>query len=85
MRLFTRAGFFVEERETYELLPEGWRASPDFDAKSVRYGERGPAASAVLCADLRPGRFRRLVTPSGLRTVARRRAGRSYRRRKRDL
>jgi len=85
MRLFTRAGFFVEERENYELLPEGWRASPDFDGKSVRYGERGPAASAVLCADLRPGRFRRLVTPSGLRTVARRRAGRSYRRRKRDL
>ncbi len=79
-RLFRRAGFFVEEQESYELTPEGWRAAPDFDSRGVRYGARGPAASAVLCADLRPGRFRRLATPSGLRTVARRRAGRTYRR-----
>jgi SAM-dependent methyltransferase len=79
-RLFARAGFFVEEQEAYELTSEGWRASPDFDASGVRYGERGPAASAVLCADLRPGRIRHLATPSGLRTVARRRAGRTYRR-----
>jgi SAM-dependent methyltransferase len=79
MRLYARAGFFVEEQESYELTPEGWRASPDFDATGVRYGERGPAASAVLCADLRSGRLRRLATPSGLKTVARRRAGRTYR------
>jgi SAM-dependent methyltransferase len=83
-RLFTRAGFFVEEQETYELTPEGWRAAPDFDPRGVRYGARGPAASAVLCVDLRPGRFRRLATPHGLRTVARRHAGRTYRRVRRD-
>jgi SAM-dependent methyltransferase len=79
-RLFSRAGFFVEEQEAYELTPEGWRANPGFDADGVRYGERGPAASAVLCVDLRPGRLRRLATPAGIRTVARRRAGRTYRR-----
>jgi SAM-dependent methyltransferase len=79
-RLYARAGYFVDEQETYELTPEGWRVSPDFDARGVRYGDRGPAASAVLCTDLRPGRIRHLATPSGLRTVARRRAGRTYRR-----
>lgn len=83
LRLFTRAGYFVEERESYELTPDGWRAAPDFRPEGVRYGARGPAASAVLCVDLRPGRFRRLATPRGLRIVARRRAGRTYRRLKR--
>jgi hypothetical protein len=83
MRLFARAGYFVEERESYELSPDGWRATPDFRPEGVRYGPRGPAASAVLCVDLRPGRFRRLATPRGLRVVARRRAGRTYRRLKR--
>jgi SAM-dependent methyltransferase len=80
MRLYARAGFFVEEKESYELTPEGWRAAPLFRAEGVHYGDRGPAASAVLCAALRPGRLRRLATPGGLRTVARRRAGRTYRR-----
>ena len=84
-RLFARAGFFVEERETYELVPDGWRASPDFDPDGVRYGERGPAASAVLCSDLRPGRLRKLMTPHGVRTAARRHGGRTYRRVQRDL
>jgi SAM-dependent methyltransferase len=79
-RLYAQAGLFVEEQESYELTPEGWRASPDFRPEGVRYGDRGPAASAVLCAVLRPGRLRRLATPAGLRTVARRRAGRTYRR-----
>ena len=78
--LFARAGCFVEELETYELGPEGWRAAPSFDAAGVRYGERGPAASAVLCADLSPGRVRHLLTPGGLRKAARRRAARTYRR-----
>jgi len=78
-RLYARAGFFVEEQEAYELTPEGWRAAPEFRAEGVRYGERGPAASAVLCADLRPGRLRRLATPSGLRKAVRRRAVRTYR------
>jgi SAM-dependent methyltransferase len=84
-RLYAHAGFFVEEREIYELTADGWRASPDFRAEGVLYGSRGPAASAVLCAELRPGRLRRLLTPAGVRTVARRRAGRTYRRVRRDL
>jgi SAM-dependent methyltransferase len=84
-RLFARAGLFVQEQEAYELTADGWRAAPDFDADGVLYGARGPAASAVLCADLRPGRLRRLVTPGGVRTVVRRRAGRTYRRVRRDL
>lgn len=69
-----RAEFFVEDQEAYELTPEGWRAAPSFRAEEVRYGSRGPAALAVLCSELRPERLRRLVTPSGVRTVARRRA-----------
>jgi SAM-dependent methyltransferase len=79
-RLFTRAGFFVEEQEVYELTDEGWRASPELDTRGLRYGDRGPAASAVLCADLSPRRLRRLLTPSGLEATARRRAPRSLRR-----
>jgi len=79
-RLYARAGFFVEEVEAYELTPEGWRATRDFRAAGVRYGSRGPAASAVLCAELRPGRLRRVLTPSGFRTATRRRATRTYRR-----
>jgi SAM-dependent methyltransferase len=78
--LFTRAGCFVEELELYELGPEGWRAASSFTAAGVRYGERGPAASAVLCADLSPGRMRHLLTPGGLRKATRRRAARTYRR-----
>lgn len=80
MSLFARADFFVEEVETYELGEDGWRATATFRAEDVRYGERGPAASAVLCAELSPGRMRRLVTPGGLRKVTRRRAVRAYRR-----
>jgi len=82
-RLYARAGFFIEELEAYELTPEGWRATRDFRAEGVRYGERGPAASAVLCAHLRPGRLSRLVTPGGLRKATRRRAVRTYRRTRR--
>ena len=69
-RLFGRADLFIEEMEAYELQPEGWRAAGL--AGGVRYGERGPAASAVLCAELSPGRLRRLLTPSGLATARRR-------------
>ena len=63
----------MEEIEAYELTGEGWRAAPAFVADGVRYGERGPGASAVLCVDLSPGRLRRLLTPSGLATTAKRR------------
>ena len=79
-RLFARAGFFVEEQEVYELTEAGWRAAPELDPAGVRYGARGPAASAVLCAELSPRRLRRLLTPSGLEATARRRAPRSLRR-----
>jgi len=79
-RLVARAGFFVEEQEVYELHEEGWRTAPDFDPRGVRYGERGPAASAVLCLELSPRRLRRLVTPSGLERTARRRAPQPVRR-----
>jgi len=84
-RMYARSGFFLEEVEAYELVPEGWRATRSFRAEGVRYGERGPAASAVLCADLRPGRLRRLFSPKGARTTAWRRAGRAYHRARRDL
>jgi SAM-dependent methyltransferase len=72
--LFARADLFIADIEMYELGPEGWRAAPAFRPEGVRYGERGPAASAVLCAELAPGRLRHLLTPSGLTTTARRRA-----------
>jgi SAM-dependent methyltransferase len=78
--LFARAGLFVEELEAYELGADGWRAAPSFDPAGVRYEERGPAASAVLCADLSSGRLRHLLSPGGLRKTTRRRAARTYRR-----
>jgi SAM-dependent methyltransferase len=79
-RLFARAGFFVEEEELYELAAAGWRANPAFDSEGVRYGERGPAASGVLCAELSPRRLRRLFSASGAGATARRRLAPSYRR-----
>ncbi len=72
-RLFTRAGFFVEEQEAYVLEPEGWRADPAFRPAGVVYGDRGPAASAVLCTCLSPARGRRLASPDGVARTARRR------------
>jgi SAM-dependent methyltransferase len=79
--LFSRAGWFVEDLELYELREEGWRAATSsFRAEGVRYGERGPAASAVLCAELVPGRARHLLAPRGLAKTFRRRAARTYRR-----
>ena len=71
--LFATAGLFVEEQEAYELTDEGWRAAPSFRARGVGYGDRGPAASAVLCTELSVGRFRRLATPGGLARTAKRR------------
>ncbi len=73
-RLFTSAGLFVEEQEAYELTDEGWRAAPRFRANGVGYGDRGPAASGVLCTELSAGRLRRLVTPDGLARTFKRRA-----------
>ena len=70
---FTRAGFFVEQQEAYELVDKGWRAAPTFAPEGVRYGERGPAASAVLCSVLSPGRLRRFLTPAGAAATLKRR------------
>ena len=50
---FARAGFLVYEDELYELTGEGWRSVPEL-TPGLRYGERGPGASAVLCAELHP-------------------------------
>lgn len=80
-RLFTDAGFFVEEQEVYELTEEGWRAGPEVDPSGLRYGTRGPAASAVLCVELSPRRLRRLLSPSGIEATARRRAPAALKRR----
>jgi SAM-dependent methyltransferase len=49
--LFGRAGLDAAEYEVYELGPGGWGSVTG--EPPVRYGERGPAASAVLCAELR--------------------------------
>jgi SAM-dependent methyltransferase len=51
---FERAGFAVFEDELYELTPEGWRSVPAL-TPGLHYGERGPAASGVLCAELHAG------------------------------
>ena len=50
---FERAGLVVWEDELYELTGEGWRSVPAL-SDGLRYGARGPGASAVLCAELRP-------------------------------
>ena len=52
------ADFFVREDEIYELQENGWRTNPDFSPAGVRWAERGPGASAILCVELRPGRIR---------------------------
>lgn len=79
-RLFCRAGLYLYEEELYELTSQGWRANPALDERGVRYGERGPGASAILCAELRPGLARQLLEPQALRYAFRRRSGRLLRR-----
>jgi len=54
IELFEKAGFLVFEDEVYELGADGWSSTAAFVPEGARYGERGPAASAVLCAELRP-------------------------------
>ena len=53
---FERAGLVVWEDELYELGADGWRSVPAL-SDGLRYGARGPGASAVLCAELRPSSF----------------------------
>jgi SAM-dependent methyltransferase len=50
--LFEQTGFLVFEDELYELAHGGWQST--VSVAGARYGERGPGASAVLCAELRP-------------------------------
>jgi len=50
---FEAAGFVVWEDELYELGAEGWRSVASL-TPGLAYGARGPGASAVLCAELRP-------------------------------
>ena len=57
VELFEQAGFVVFEDEIYALGADGWASSSPFEPAGVRYGERGPGASAVLCAELRPRRL----------------------------
>lgn len=52
--LFEEAGFVIFEDEIYAVGADGWASVSPFDPAGVRYGERGPGASAVLCAELRP-------------------------------
>lgn len=65
VELFENAGFVVFEDEIYLLGEDGWASVSPFDPSGVRYGEGGPGASAVLCAELRPSsvseRFRLAV------------------------
>lgn len=53
---FERAGFLVWEDELYELGADGWRSVTELSPE-LKYGDRGPGASAVLCAELRPSRI----------------------------
>ena len=69
---FDDAGFDVVEHETYVLGGEGWRTAGETAAADVAYRERGPGASAVLCAELRPRGLRARVGRR-LRRVAGRR------------
>ena len=50
---FEAANFTVWEDELYELGAEGWRSVAAL-TPGLEYGARGPGASAVLCAELRP-------------------------------
>jgi SAM-dependent methyltransferase len=59
--LFEAAGMIVFEDEVYELAAEGWQSTGSLNPAGVRYGERGPGASAVLCAELRPRRLSELA------------------------
>ncbi len=68
-QLFTTAGFSLFEQEVYALGPHGWRSSPDFSSRGIRYGEGGATASALLCAELHPGRLRNGTRRSLSRTA----------------
>ncbi|HZU20760.1 MAG TPA: class I SAM-dependent methyltransferase [Gaiellaceae bacterium] len=84
---FERAGFAVFEDELYELTAEGWRSVQAL-SPGLRYGARGPGASAVLCAELRPAtlgeRLRLAVRDRRHRDEARRATSRAAPRREQE-
>ena len=49
--LFEQSALAIVEDELYVLGDDGWRSAGD--ATGLRYQERGPAASAVYCVELR--------------------------------
>jgi SAM-dependent methyltransferase len=51
--LAREAGLHVREHELYLHAADGWRAVEELPA-GIRYGEPGPGAGAVLCAELVP-------------------------------
>jgi SAM-dependent methyltransferase len=59
VELFERSGFVIYEDELYELREDGWHSTTSL--ADARYGERGPGASGVLCAELRPDRVRERI------------------------
>jgi salicylate hydroxylase/6-hydroxynicotinate 3-monooxygenase len=48
--------YFVTSQPEPEFGLESWSAEGDVDVVHLRYGERGPGAAAVLCAELHPAR-----------------------------
>jgi SAM-dependent methyltransferase len=63
-RLFGDAGLAIADEEVYELGPDGWSSAAG-DAEAARYGTRGPAASAVYCAELRAFEQARVAPAAG--------------------
>jgi SAM-dependent methyltransferase len=65
-RLFAAADLYIRDQELYLLGADGWHAGED--ARSG-YGETGPAASAVLCSELHPGRLKHVAARLARRAV----------------
>ncbi len=72
--LFLQAGFAVHEFELYELGDDGWHSVVEL-SPALRYGMRGPGASAVLCVELRPGRLQQALTQRARAALRRGRGG----------
>ena len=67
-RLFTAAGFFVEEQEAYELGEDGWRSAPTFDPAGVVYGDARPGGVGRALRRAQPA-------PAAAPRLTRRRSG----------
>jgi O-antigen chain-terminating methyltransferase len=51
-KVFAEAGLVVREDETYVLSEQGWSLTRSLPPTGIKYGARGPGASAVFCAEL---------------------------------